>query len=60
VRDLGACLYETVQEYAAVGAHHRTGTAEDARTLDWFEDRVRADALAEQLRTVARVVARSA
>ena len=30
----GARLYETVQEYAAaIGAHHRTGTAEDARTL---------------------------
>lgn len=40
--DLGASLYEIVQEYAAVGAHHRTGTAEDARTLDWFEDRLRA------------------
>lgn len=39
---LGARLYATVQEYAALGAHHRTGTAEDGRTLDWFEDRVRA------------------
>jgi hypothetical protein len=38
----GARLYETVREYAALGAHHRTGTAEDARTLDWFEDRLRA------------------
>src|SRR5262245_5513272 len=39
---LGARLYATVCEYTAIGAHHRTGTAEDARTLDWFEDRVRA------------------
>ena len=39
---LGARLYETVQEYAAIGTHHRTGTAEDARTLDWFENRIRA------------------
>ena len=42
VSALGARLYETVQEYASIGAHHRTGTAEDARTLDWFEDRIRA------------------
>jgi hypothetical protein len=42
VSDLGARLYETVREYAAIGAHHRTGTAEDARTLEWFEDRIRA------------------
>jgi hypothetical protein len=41
VTELGARLYEIVQEYAAIGAHHRTGTAEDARTLDWFENRVR-------------------
>ena len=40
--ELGARLYEIVQEYAAIGMHHRTGTAEDARTLDWFENRVRA------------------
>ena len=40
--DLGARLHVTVQAYAALGAHHRTGTVEDARTLDWFEDRVRA------------------
>ena len=40
--DLGTRLYGTVREYAATGAHHRTGTPEDARTLDWFEDRVRA------------------
>ena len=40
--ELGARLYEIVEEYAAIGAHHRTGTAEDARTLDWFENRVRA------------------
>ena len=40
--DLAARLYETVRQYAEIGAHHRTGTAEDARTLDWFEDRVRA------------------
>ena len=40
--DRGANLYEVVCEYAALGAHHRTGTAEDARTLDWFEDRLRA------------------
>jgi len=40
--DLAARLYETVRQYAAIGAHHRTGTAEDACTLDWFEDRVRA------------------
>ena len=39
--DLGARLYETVREYAGLGAHHRTGTAEDARTLDWFDDRLR-------------------
>ena len=39
---LGARLYETVHEYAALGPHHRTGTAEDARTLDWFEARLRA------------------
>jgi hypothetical protein len=38
---LGARLYETVREYAGLGAHHRTGTAEDARTLDWFDDRLR-------------------
>jgi len=42
VSNLAARLYEIVQEYAAIGAHHRTGTAEDARTLDWFEYRVRA------------------
>jgi hypothetical protein len=42
VSALGARLYRIVEEYAAIGAHHRTGTAEDARTLDWFEDRVRA------------------
>jgi hypothetical protein len=42
VSGLGAHLYEVVREYAGIGAHHRTGTAEDARTLDWFEDRVRA------------------
>jgi len=35
-------LYETVRDYAGIGAHHRTGTAEDERTLDWFEARVRA------------------
>ena len=40
--ELGARLYAIVQEYAAIGAHHRTGTPEDARTLDWFENRVRA------------------
>ncbi|HUK64682.1 MAG TPA: hypothetical protein VLV15_15180, partial [Dongiaceae bacterium] len=40
--DLGTRLFATVQAYAALGAHHRTGTAEDARTLDWFEDRLRA------------------
>lgn len=39
---LGARLYNVVGEYAAIGAHHRTGTPEDARTLDWFEDRVQA------------------
>ena len=42
VSGLGAHLYETVREYAAIGAHHRTGTPEDARTLDWFDDRLRA------------------
>jgi hypothetical protein len=42
VSDLGARLYDTVRHYAAIGAHHRTGTTEDARTLDWFEDRLRA------------------
>jgi hypothetical protein len=42
VSELGARLYAIVQEYAAIGEHHRTGTAEDARTLDWFENRVRA------------------
>ena len=42
VNDRSARLYRIVEEYAAIGAHHRTGTAEDARTLDWFEDRVRA------------------
>ena len=41
VSALGARLYEIVREYAAIGAHHRTGTAEDARTLDWFENRLR-------------------
>ena len=40
--DIGARLYEIVEAYALIGAHHRTGTAEDARTLDWFEDRLRA------------------
>ena len=40
--ELGARLYAIVQEYAAIGEHHRTGPAEDARTLDWFENRVRA------------------
>jgi hypothetical protein len=40
--DLGIRLHEIVEEYAAIGAHHRTGTDEDARTLDWFESRVRA------------------
>src|SRR5262245_48157036 len=39
---LGARLYETVREYAAIGEHHRSGTIEDARTLDWFESRLRA------------------
>ena len=38
----GAHLFATVQEYAELGEHHQTGTAEDARTLDWFEDRLRA------------------
>jgi hypothetical protein len=38
--ELAARLYEMVVEYAAIGAHHRTGTAEDARTLDWFENRL--------------------
>jgi hypothetical protein len=42
VSDIGARLFATVQEYAALGAHHRTGTAEDTRTLNWFEDRLRA------------------
>jgi hypothetical protein len=42
VTNLAARLSETVRQYAEIGAHHRTGTAEDARTLDWFEDRVRA------------------
>jgi hypothetical protein len=42
VSELGVRLYEIVEEYAAIGAHHRTGTGEDVRTLDWFEDRVRA------------------
>src|SRR5262249_55621800 len=42
VSDLGDRLFEIVPEYAALGEHHRTGTAEDARTLDWFEDRSRA------------------
>jgi len=42
VGDRGARLYDVVREYAALGAHHRTGTAEDARTLDWFEERLRA------------------
>jgi hypothetical protein len=42
VSDLGVRLLDTVREYAALGAHHRTGTAEDARTLDWFERRLRA------------------
>ena len=39
---LGAHLYEIVRAYAGIGAHHRTGTPEDGRTLDWFEARVRA------------------
>jgi hypothetical protein len=42
VSELGARLFGIVEEYAAIGAHHRTGTPEDARTLDWFEHRVRA------------------
>jgi hypothetical protein len=42
VSELGTRLFEVVCEYAAIGPHHRTGTAEDVRTLDWFEDRVRA------------------
>jgi hypothetical protein len=42
VTELGSRLYEIVREYAAIGGHHRTGTAEDARTLDWFDSRVRA------------------
>src|SRR5262245_11847837 len=42
MRGLGARLYDAVGEYAAIGAHHRTGTPEDARTLDWFEERLRA------------------
>ena len=40
--DLGDRLYRTVQDYAALGLHHRTGTPEDSRTLDWFEARLRA------------------
>src|SRR5262245_34484916 len=40
--DIGARLYEIVEAYALIGAHHRTGTTEDARTLDWFENRLRA------------------
>ena len=40
--EVGARLYETVREYAAIGEHHRTGTAEDTRTLDWFERSLRA------------------
>jgi hypothetical protein len=39
---MGLRLHETVREYAAIGEHHRTGTAEDASTLDWFEGRMRA------------------
>src|SRR5262245_39553143 len=39
---LGARLYETVREYSAIGEHHRSGTIEDARTLDWFERRLKA------------------
>ena len=38
---LGVRLYEPVCGYAGIGAHHRTGTGEDARTLDWFEGRLR-------------------
>ena len=40
--DAGAPLYRVVEEYAGLGVHHRTGTDEDARTLDWFEARLRA------------------
>jgi hypothetical protein len=38
----GAGLFRTVFEYAALGPHHRTGTPEDAATLDWFEGKLRA------------------
>ena len=38
VSELGARLYAIVQEYAAIGAHHRTGTVEDARAI-LFGDR---------------------
>jgi len=38
----GGRMYRDVFEYAALGEHHRTGTPEDAATLDWFEAKLRA------------------
>jgi len=32
----GERLYRAVEEYAALGPHHRTGTLEDRATRDWF------------------------
>jgi hypothetical protein len=34
---LGERLFAVVREYASLGEHHRTGTPEDERTLQWFE-----------------------
>lgn len=39
---VGERLHAVVREYASLGDHHRTGTAEDARTLEWFEQRIAA------------------
>jgi len=32
----GASLYQTVQAYAAIGTHHRSGTPEGDATVAWF------------------------
>jgi hypothetical protein len=38
----GADLYRLVEAYAGLGEHHRAGTVEDARTLDWFDGQLAA------------------
>ena len=41
MNERGADLYRLVREYAALAAHHRTGTAADEATLVWFTEALR-------------------